>query len=228
MAEQVFLEEHGVKPCAGAPGGGKQPGSDGGHLHPGEHPGSYSGGPDGARFLPGSYGKSGAGAAEEKEGVGAVRNRLWPLIRELPPLLRKQALLRFARAGACFVLLIVTALVYRDHALCLPFLLCGAVCAGLGVLLVRRIAQGRFVVLEGTVQKVEKTLFRSRPKAVIAACDGRLVKVYLRGRRWGLSGRGQVPPLCGGQHPSLRAGRRLGAGRVFGGGASWIGIKWEN
>ena len=84
-------------------------------------------------------------------------------------------------------MLIVTALVYRDHALCLPFLLCGAVCAGLGVLLVRRIAQGRFVVLEGTVQKVEKTLFRSRPKAVIAARDGRLVKVYLLGRRWDLT-----------------------------------------
>lgn len=84
-------------------------------------------------------------------------------------------------------MLIVTALVYCDPALCWPFLLCGAVCAGLGVLLVRRIAQGRFVVLEGTVQKVGKTLFRSRPKAVIAARDGRLVKVYFRGRRWGLS-----------------------------------------
>ena len=43
------------------------------------------------------------------------------------------------------------------------------------------------MVLEGAVQKVEKTLFRSRPKAVIAACDGRLVKVYLRGRRWDLT-----------------------------------------
>lgn len=31
-----------------------------------------------------------------------------------------------ALTEACFVLLIVTALVYRDHALCLPFLLCGA------------------------------------------------------------------------------------------------------
>ena len=85
------------------------------------------------------------------------------------------------------VLLIVTALVYRDPALCWPFLLCGAVCGGLGVLQVWHIAQGRYVVLEGTVQKVEKTLFRSRPKAVITACDGRLVKVYLRGRRWDLT-----------------------------------------
>ena len=116
-----------------------------------------------------------------------MRDRVWLMIRELPPPLRKQALLRFAGAGACFVLLIVTALVYRDPALCWPFLLCGAVCAGLGVLLVRRIAQGRYVVLEGAVQKVEKTLFRSRPKAVIAARDGRLVKVYLRGRRWDLA-----------------------------------------
>ena len=113
--------------------------------------------------------------------------KLWRLMQRFPPPLRKQALLRFAGAGACFVLLIVTALVYRDPALCWPFLLCGTVCAGLGVLLVRRIAQGRYVVLEGTVQKVEKTLFRSRPKAVIIALDGRLVKVYLRGRRWGLA-----------------------------------------
>ena len=85
------------------------------------------------------------------------------------------------------VLLIVTALVYRDPALCWPFLLCSTVCGSLGVLLVRRIAQGRYVVLEGAVQKVEKTLFRGRPKAVIAACDGRLVKVYLRCRRWDLT-----------------------------------------
>ena len=82
---------------------------------------------------------------------------------------------------------IVTALVYRDPALCWPFLLCGTACAGLGVLLIRRIAQGRYVVLEGTVQKVEKTLFRGRPKAVIIACDGWLVKAYLRGRRWELT-----------------------------------------
>ena len=81
----------------------------------------------------------------------------------------------------------VTALANRDPALCWPFLLCGAVCAGLGVLLVRRITQGRFVVLEGAVRQIEKTLFRGRPKAVIAACDGRLVKAYLRGRRWELT-----------------------------------------
>ena len=81
----------------------------------------------------------------------------------------------------------VTALVYGEYTLCWPFLLCGTVCAGLGVLLVRRTAQGRFVVLEGAVQKVEKTLFRSRPKAVIAACGGRLVKAYLRGQRWDLT-----------------------------------------
>ena len=81
----------------------------------------------------------------------------------------------------------VTALVYGEYTLCWPFLLCGTVCAGLGVLLVRRTAQGRFVVLEGAVQKVGKTLFRSRPKAVIAACGGRLVKAYLRGQRWDLT-----------------------------------------
>lgn len=116
-----------------------------------------------------------------------MRNRVWLMVRKLPPLLRKQALLRFAGAGACFVMLVVIALVYGEHTLCWPFLLCGAFCGGLGVLLVRRIAQGRFVVLEGAVQKVEMTLFRGRPKAVIIAHDGRLVKVYLRGRRWELT-----------------------------------------
>lgn len=85
----------------------------------------------------------------------------------------------------------VTALVYGEYTLCWPFLLCGTACAGLGVLLVRRITQGRFVVLEGAVRQIEKTLFRSRPKAVIAACDGRLVKVYLLGRRWELTERGR-------------------------------------
>ena len=118
--------------------------------------------------------------------------KLWRLLQRFPPPLRKQALLRFAGAGACFVLLIVTALVCRDPALCWPFLLCGTACAGLGVLLIRRITQGRFVVLEGAVRQIEKTLFRSRPKAVIAACDGRLVKVYLLGRRWDLTEGGRL------------------------------------
>ena len=149
-----------------------------------------------------------------------MRNRLWPLIRKLPPPLRKQALLRFAGAGACFVLLIVTALVYRDPALCWPFLLCGTVCAGLGVLLVRRTAQGRDVVLEGAVQKVEKTLFRSRPKAVIAARDGRLVKVYLRGRRWDLAEGDRFRLYVADNTPVYEQDGVPGAGRVFGGGAS--------
>ena len=94
--------------------------------------------------------------------------KLWRLMQRFPPPLRKQALLRFAGAGACFVLLIVTALVCRDPALCWPFLLCGTVCGSLGVLLVRRIAQGRYVVLEGAVQKVEKTAEGDRFRLYVA------------------------------------------------------------
>ena len=67
-------------------------------------------------------------------------------------------------AGACFVLLIVTALVYRDPALCWPFLLCGTVCAGLGVLPGPAHRTGEVCSVGGRRPKSEKTLFRSRPK----------------------------------------------------------------
>lgn len=103
-------------------------------------------------------------------------------LKKLPPQLRKQALLRFAGAGACFCLLLVVAVGYRQPMLCFPFLVMGAFSASSGALLVWRVDQGKVLVLEGICREVESTLFRRRPKAVMMECGGRQVKVYLHAR----------------------------------------------
>lgn len=57
-------------------------------------------------------------------------------LKKLPPPLRKQALLRFAGAGACFCLLLLVAVGYCQPMLWFPFLVMGAFSAGSGALLV--------------------------------------------------------------------------------------------
>ena len=89
-------------------------------------------------------------------------------LKKLPPPLRKQALLRFAGAGACFCLLLLVAV--------------GVFSAGSGALLVWRADQGKVLVVEGVCWEVELTLFRRRPKAVVMECGDRQVKVYLHAR----------------------------------------------
>ena len=103
-------------------------------------------------------------------------------LKKLPPPLRKQALLRFAGAGTCFCLLLVVAVGYCQPMLWFPFLVMGAFSAGSGTLLVRRVAQGKVLLLEGVCREVELTLFRRRPKAVVMECGSRQVKVYLHAR----------------------------------------------
>lgn len=103
-------------------------------------------------------------------------------LKNLPPPLRKQALLRFAGAGACFCLLLVVIIGFRQMMLCLPFLIMGAFSAGSGALIVWRTNQGKILILEGVCRQVDTTLFRRRPKAVVVKCGEHSVKVYLRYR----------------------------------------------
>lgn len=103
-------------------------------------------------------------------------------LNKLPPPLRRQALLRFAGAGACFCLLLVVAAVYHQLALCLPFLGMAVFSATSGALLVWRADRGKILALEGVCQQVENTLFHHRAKVVVMTCGERQVKIYLRSR----------------------------------------------
>ncbi|HJB98349.1 MAG TPA: hypothetical protein H9710_07195, partial [Candidatus Acutalibacter pullicola] len=76
-------------------------------------------------------------------------------LKKLPPPLRKQALLRFAGAGACFCLLLVVAVGYCQPMLWFPFLVMGVFSAGSGALLVWRADQGKVLVVEGVCREVE-------------------------------------------------------------------------
>lgn len=103
-------------------------------------------------------------------------------LKNLPPPLRKQVLLRFAGAGACFVLFVAAVVGYRRLALCLPFLGVAILAAVSGALLVWRADRGKILVLEGVCREVKLTPFRRSPKALVMECGGRQVKVYLRAR----------------------------------------------
>ena len=103
-------------------------------------------------------------------------------LKNLPLPLRKQALLRFAGAGACFLLFVAAAVGYRRLALCLPFLGMAILAAGSGALLVWRADRGKILVLEGVCREVELTLFRRRSKALVMECGGRQVKIFLHAR----------------------------------------------
>ena len=103
-------------------------------------------------------------------------------LKKLPPPLRKQALLRFAGAVACFCLLLLVAVGYCQPMLWFPFTVERCVSAASGALLVWRVDQGKVLVLEGVCREVEPTLFRRRPKAVVMECGDRQVKVYLHAR----------------------------------------------
>ena len=81
-------------------------------------------------------------------------------LKNLPPPLRKQVLLRFAGAGACFCLLLLVAVGYCQPMLWFPFLVVGAFSAGSGALLMWRVDQVKVLVVEGVCREVESTLFR--------------------------------------------------------------------
>lgn len=104
-------------------------------------------------------------------------------LKKLPAPLRKQALLRFAGAGDCFLLLCGMALGTGQAGLCLPFFVLGIFLAGTGAGLVRLSCQGKILTLETVCQEVEKTWFRRRAKALVLRCGERTLRVYLRGRR---------------------------------------------
>ena len=119
MAELVCLRERDIRPEPGLLGEENRQALTETIYTQGDYLRQRAGGADGARSLPGGNGACRAGTAEEKRGSSCCEVCMKKL-KKLPPALRKQALLRFAGAGACFCLLLVVAVGYYQPMLWFP------------------------------------------------------------------------------------------------------------
>ena len=104
----------------------------------------------------------------------------------LPSALQKPILQRIGFGVLCLILFLILAIRFQDLYLCISFLLIGLCLVVSGILLFLRILAGRFVLLEGTCQKIEKTFLRRHPKAVYFTTKTQTIKVLLRHRPKGL------------------------------------------
>ena len=104
-------------------------------------------------------------------------------LNKLPPPLRKQALLRVCRSGACFCLLLLVCSVVPSTDAVVPL-------SGDGCFFRRQRrpvgVEGRSGKGPGRGRRLQRSganpVFRRRPKAVVMECGDRLVKVYLHAR----------------------------------------------
>lgn len=107
-----------------------------------------------------------------------MRNKL----REYPSPIQNQILFRI---GLCVLSLVagagMLALLGRI-ALVLPFALGAVLLAGSAAHLCQIAAMRRYLVLKGTVLKVERTALRRRPRALLLEVDGKALRVVLHSR----------------------------------------------
>ena len=77
-------------------------------------------------------------------------------IKELPEALQKQIFLRIAVGALSLILFVIVLILYHNLYLCLSFVFFTIVFFGSGVFLLRRLAAGKYVVLEGNCSRIER------------------------------------------------------------------------
>lgn len=100
----------------------------------------------------------------------------------LPAALQKQIILRLAACALSLLLFVVMLAVYRDLYQCLPFVVFCLFFGAFGALLLFRAADGKFVVVDGQCNKVERTAIRKRPKTIYFVSEPHSVKLPVRHR----------------------------------------------
>lgn len=111
-----------------------------------------------------------------------MRKDMKKFFQKLPPVLRKQILIRFGTAVFGLLTAALFTFWFRDFVLCVPFLLFALVSGSAGAALLIRMLQGGFVRVEGICTQVERTGVRRRAKAIVLSTGEHTVKIYLRGK----------------------------------------------
>jgi len=78
----------------------------------------------------------------------------------------------------------IALLLILSSTLALPFLLFTILAALGGRRLYRIAVLGQYLMLTGTILKVERTIILHRPKALLLEAEGKALRVVLRGRHW--------------------------------------------
>lgn len=99
----------------------------------------------------------------------------------LPPALQQQLIIQMGLALLCLVLAI-GALAFVSFTVSVPFLLGTLVLTISAVRLYRTGMRGQYLILRGTILKVERTSLRQRPKSILLEINGKALLVMLRNR----------------------------------------------
>lgn len=103
------------------------------------------------------------------------------ILHMLPPALQRQLMIQAGLALLALVLAVV-ALFFFSLIISVPFLLGAALLAFSALRLYHIGTQGQYLILRGTVMKVERTSVRQQMKSLLLEVDGKALQVVLRNR----------------------------------------------
>ena len=103
------------------------------------------------------------------------------ILRMLPPALQRQLMIQAGLALLALVLAVV-ALFFFSLIISVPFLLGASLLAFSALRLYHIGTQGQYLILRGTVMKVERTSVRQQMKSLLLEVDGKALQVVLRNR----------------------------------------------
>ena len=103
------------------------------------------------------------------------------ILRMLPPALQRQLMIQAGLALLALVLAVV-ALFFFSLIISVPFLLGAALLAFSALRLYHIGTQVQYLILRGTVMKVERTSVRQQMKSLLLEVDGKALQVVLRNR----------------------------------------------
>ena len=100
--------------------------------------------------------------------------------KRLPEILQKQIILRFSAGTASLLVFLIVLALYRNLFLCLSFVFFAIVFAFSGVFLLLRVADGKFITIEGRCSRIEKSFLHKRSKTLFIEADPHKIKLNLR------------------------------------------------
>lgn len=101
-------------------------------------------------------------------------------IKKLPPALQRQVIIRLGASILCLILFVLTLILYRDIYLSLSFAVIWLFFGAFGTMLLIKLSEGKYVVIEGKCSKVERTAIRKKAKTLYLNSNPYTVKVISR------------------------------------------------
>lgn len=101
-------------------------------------------------------------------------------IKNLPEALQKQVIIRLGASIASLLLAVAILAVNHDLYLTVTFIAFWLFFGINGTLLIFRLVNGKYVVIEGRCNEVERTVIRKKPKSICFLVEDQTVKLQIR------------------------------------------------